>query len=567
MDIMNFSKANCMNCYKCVRNCPVKAIKYSDNQATIMEDRCIYCGICFVVCPQEARHIQSDMSLLKAAVEEGKEVVALIAPSFAGFYENYGGFVEGLRRIGFSKVMEVAYGAEQVTESYRKKLEEGNLKYAISTCCPSINYMIRKYYPETVQYLLPSVSPMIALGKAIKEKNRETYTVFIGPCLSKKREAMDPEHKGIIDAVLTFEEIMPYFKSCGLDIEDLPASVPNLTATRKGRGYPLSAGIGEGLKDTLLLGGYDRISTHGSENVKELLGEIMTGELDKAYIELSSCVESCINGPCIPKDSGNIFKRKQRIKHFMENGWGVLGEENVEQNIDLTLEQDVIKSYLYSPEEEEIVGILRSMGKTSRKDELNCGACGYNSCREKAKSVLEGMSEIEMCMPYMRMKAEQMNDIIFFNSPNLILILDEYLEIKLLNPAAQEVFNKKKGDLAGIPLEYIMDDREIRESIKAQKEVFTNRVHHLETDRIFMQSTIHLKDTHQIIIIMSDVTQEEKRRLELKRMKEHTLKVTQEVIDKQMRISQEIASLLGETTAETKVALNNLKSIVIKESE
>ena len=532
-----------------------------------MEDRCVYCGICFVVCPQEARHIQSDMDPVTRAVKEGREVVALIAPSFAGFYENYGGFVAGLRRIGFSKVMEVAHGAEQVTESYRKSLVNGDMKYAISTCCPSVNYTIRKYYPETVSYLLPSVSPMIALGKAVKEKNKDAYTVFIGPCLSKKREAMDPEYLGIIDAVLTFEEIMPYFTAHGLDIEHLSPLVPDLTATRKGRKYPTSGGIGEGLQDTLIEAGYDMISITGTDNVKEILGEIMSGQLDKAYIELSSCTESCINGPCIPKDAGNIFKRKQRVKHFMEEGWDALGAENIDDGVDLSTEYYKIRSYLYEPPEKLVIEILRKMGKTSVKDELNCGACGYDSCRKKAKSVIEGMSEIEMCMPYMRMKAEQMNDIIFFNSPNLIIILDENLEIRMLNPSAKAVFNKEDRDLRGFPLEYIMDAVEIKNALSEKRDVLTKRLHRTDTDRVFMQSMIHLQETHQILIIMSDITEDEKRRKDLKIMKENTLKVAQDVIDKQMRISQEIASLLGETTAETKVALNNLKKVMIKESE
>ena len=532
-----------------------------------MEDRCVYCGICFVVCPQEARHIQSDMDPVTRAVKEGREVVALIAPSFAGFYENYGGFVAGLRRIGFSKVMEVAHGAEQVTESYRKTLVNGDMKYAISTCCPSVNYTIRKYYPETVSYLLPSVSPMIALGKAVKEKNKDAYTVFIGPCLSKKREAMDPEYLGIIDAVLTFEEIMPYFTAHGLDIEHLSPSVPDLTATRKGRKYPTSGGIGEGLQDTLIEAGYDMISITGTDNVKEILGEIMSGQLDKAYIELSSCTESCINGPCIPKDAGNIFKRKQRVKHFMEEGWEAMGADNIDDGVDLSTEYYKIRSYLYEPPEKLVIEILRKMGKTSVKDELNCGACGYDSCRKKAKSVIEGMSEIEMCMPYMRMKAEQMNDIIFFNSPNLIIILDENLEIRMLNPSAKAVFNKEDRDLRGFPLEYIMDAVEIKNALSEKRDVLTKRLHRTDTDRVFMQSMIHLQETHQILIIMSDITEDEKRRKDLKIMKENTLKVAQDVIDKQMRISQEIASLLGETTAETKVALNNLKKVMIKESE
>ncbi|MBR0574916.1 4Fe-4S binding protein [Proteiniclasticum sp. BAD-10] len=567
MDIMNFSKANCKNCYKCVRSCPVKAIRYSDNQAKIVPERCIYCGICIAVCPQNARHLKSDLEVVLEKIAGGQEVVALLAPSFAGFFDHHDGFITALRMLGFSRVLEVAHGADKVTETYRNLLETGDYPYAISTCCPSVNFLIRKYHPDMTKYLLPVVSPMIALAKAVKAEKPEVYTVFVGPCLAKKKESLEEEYQGEVDAVLTFEEIMPYLENQGVQVEHLLGSAPDVLATLSGRRYPLSGGIGEGLKDTLDREGYDVISTHGMDHVEQILMDLEQGDLDKVYIELSACHESCLNGPCIPEDCGSLYKRKQRMLHYVRRN--PQGEDtlHLDKAVSLHHRHLAAEGYAWQPKEESIRQVLRNMGKTTKADELNCGACGYNSCRAKARSVLEGMSEIEMCMPYMRMKAETMNDMIFLHSPNLIFLLDRDLDIQQANPAAMRLFAPQGEALEGLPLRYIMEDEAFQEALKAGKTYCTQRIHDKNRDKVFLENLILLEDTHQVILIVSDITEEEKRRAELRAMKEETLKVAQDVINKQMRISQEIASLLGETTAETKMALNALKQVVVKEGE
>ena len=577
MQLINFSPANCRNCYKCVRSCPVKAIRFKDGQAEIDDARCIACGQCFVVCPQNARNIRSDRDGVLQAMEAGKRVVALIAPSFAGFYRNRGGFIHALKDLGFSEVMEVAQGAEEVTARYREHLEKEDPKDAISTCCPTVNLLIRRYYPEACNALLPAISPMMAMGKALKKEDPASYAVFIGPCLSKKCEIAALGNEGMVDAVMTLEELHHLFEEKGIVPEALSPRVPEVTARHTGRNYPLSGGIGAGLASVIQAQGYDSIHVEGVREVRELLEELSTGSLKKAYIELAACSESCIGGPCIPKDTISVFTRKQNVKDFVRTGWVLEGREDQEirnQRKPLSFEGvDLASTYFPNPRtatlfsEEAIEGTLGRMGKFSKKDELNCGACGYDSCRLKAQAVLEGMSEVEMCMPFMRSKAEHMTDIIFFNSPNIILILDEELRIQQMNPSAEVTFGKKAEEVRDFPVSFLVDDPSFQAVVKGKENALNKRVNYAAYGIVVMQSTIYLPKENQVLVIMSDITDEEKRRQDLLEMKEKTLLITQKVIDKQMRVAQEIASLLGETTAETKVALNRLKSIVLKEGE
>ncbi len=568
MQLINFKEANCKNCYRCVRACPVKAIKFKDHQAIIDDKRCIACGQCFVVCPQNARDVKSDLNQVVDVLREGdKRVVALIAPSFAGFYQNKGGFITGLKELGFNQVVEVSVGAEAVTKNYSEYLKEVNPVYAISSCCPTINLLVRRYYSELSSSLLPVVSPMLATGKLVKSRDIQAYTVFISPCLSKKCEPLSAGNEHIIDAVISMEEINHLFISQGLDPEKLVGSVPDVFSSLFGNEYPIKGGIGKSMGSQLEEMGYDLLHVEGINQVKEVLDEMRLGHLSKAFVELSACSESCISGPLIPLNPIPTFRRKQLVMDHAKKGWEspgcLMSFEGI--NLRTTYEKSPVYQKIFM--EEEIVKTLSRMGKRKKEDELDCGACGYNSCREKAQAVLEEMSEVTMCMPFMQTRAEHMSDIIFYNSPNMIFLLDETQTILQINPSAEITFNVKSEDMKGLPVSYLVKDEVIERVWTSQKSDLNRRVYDEARGLVVMQSIIYLSKDNQMLIIMSDITEEENRRKELLRMKKNTLEITKEVIDKQMRVAHEIASLLGETTAETKVALNKLKAIVMEEGE
>ena len=565
MQLINFTEANCKNCYKCVRACPVKAIRFQDHQAIIDEERCIACGQCFLACPQNARDIQSDLDVVMDARKAGKRMVALIAPSFTGFFENPGGVVDGLRRFGFQEIAEVSLGAQEVTEKYREYVAEMKPKYAISSCCPTVNLLIRRYYKGVAKYLLPSVSPMMATAKALKNKEPDSFTVFISPCLSKKCEPFMFGQEGYVDAVLTMDEMLSLFQEDHLQVESLPYSSPDYYGSTNARSYPVKGAIGEGFHETLSSHGYDVLHVEGILQVREVLEEIEKGALDPSFLELNACHESCISGPCVPKKSWSTYKRKQLVKKHAKEGWNEEPQVLTFEGCDLhyAYKENLFQKKKFT--EDEITRTLARMGKTKKKDELDCSACGYDSCREKAAAVLEGMSDVEMCMPFMRTRAEHMNDIIFYNSPNIIFILDEDLCICQMNPSAEKTFEEKSEHLRYMPISVLLPDEGIRRVMDTGKHALNKRISYREHNLVVMQSVIHLPKDNQLLIIMSDITEEERRRKELNLMKEQTVEITGKVIEKQMRVAHEIASLLGETTAETKIALNRLKELVMED--
>lgn len=568
MKLFNFSAENCKNCYKCVRSCPVKAIKFRNYRAEIDEDKCIACGQCFVVCPKHARNLENDFDTVVNILKSGRKTIACIDSTYLGFYDNPAQFIEGLKALGFHSVEEIAVGSEIIADKYCEFIKNNaDLKYIISSSCPSVYLYVRKYYPELIKYLIPVVTPMIALGKVIKKENPDSYTVYIGPCLSKKYETRHRSETLAMNALITFDEINRMMKRKFIKIEEFEGVEPDRVANVYGENYSIAGDMWEMLRSELKTNKYDIFTINGFNNVKNLFDSMVNGELERAYIGISACSESCISGPFIPKNSKNVFSRRQILRNFAVNGWNKEGE-----NIDWS---EINLSTVFKPRtvnrvkasEEEIKSILNKMDKHGRADELDCGACGYNSCREKAQAVFEGMAEVEMCMPYMRSRAENRSDIIFLNSRNIIMLLDSNLNVKQFNPVAEKSFQVIASYMLDKPISLLIDDNDFAEAFKEQKDIMNKKVRLSNYGMIVMQNIMYINKENEILVTMQDVTEDEKRSEELDKLKINTVETAQNVIEKQMRVAQEIASLLGETTAETKVALNKLKDVVLKEGD
>ncbi|TCK98633.1 iron only hydrogenase large subunit-like protein [Natranaerovirga hydrolytica] len=563
MRIINFSKANCKNCYKCLRTCPVKAIRFDAHQAEIDEQRCIACGQCFVVCPQNARYIKSDLAFVQHALKEGKKVIVSLAPSFAGFFEEPNEFIQALKSLGFYSIEETAIGAQAITSAYAQYIEENNPKYGITSCCPTINFYIEKYYPSLIPYLLPFVSPMKAHGKFIKKELEDALTVFMGPCISKKHESM-MDRTCDIDAVLTLEEVTHWLETSNITSSSSIRTPDKAHPNTNGREYPITGGIAKGLEPLLIENEYDILSITGLDSSKKIFEALKNKTLNKCFVEISACNESCLGGPAVPKNSPSIYKRKQNIKQF------ITGSKEIESNNALTPFETRALSYNFTNQslptnpisEEQLQSILKQLGKHQLSDELNCGACGYDTCRDKAIAVYEKMSQPDMCIPYMRSKAESMSDVIFLSSPNAIFIIDEQLKIINANPAAKSIFNLKEESYYSNYIYNFIDVINWETIYKSKEEIINKKVQLNPYDLDVILNVLYLPKENILLAILTNITQEEQRKKELAQMKENTLDITQKVIDKQMRVAQEIASLLGETTAETKVALNKLKKVV-----
>lgn len=572
MELLNFNKANCKHCYKCLRVCPVKAIKFVNDQASIVEERCIACGHCFIACPQNARKVHSDIENIKDAIGKGQKVIATLAPSFvASFPIKEGGqVVSALKKLGFSHVEETAIGADIVSKLYREELSSGQYKNIITTACSSSNILVEKYYPELLDYMLPVVTPMIAHGKVLKQKyGMDSFVVFIGPCISKKAEANDSQHNDVIDACLTFEELDTWLKEESIDISTIDSKPFDDTPTVNGRAFPIEGSVLNSFIKNEFENKYDFISIDGVEECIDILDTLMDENINGVCVELNACKGGCVNGPGIIENLYSPYTRRKRVKKYIAEKNDVSNLKNVIIPKNIHFKKTFINKSFYRPKasEKQIKEILNSIEKFTIEDELNCGACGYSTCREKAQAVLEGMAETSMCLPYMQSKAERLSNHIFENSPIAMLVLDKNLNVIEFNPICEKLFNIEANEILNKPISTIIQDDIFKEVKKTKTDVVFHNVHYPEYEISLLQNIIHIENEDAILAIMTDITAEEKSRKELIKIKENTLEAAQNVIDKQMRVAQEIAGLLGETTAETKVVLTKLKQLVLEDGD
>lgn len=574
---INFTSANCKNCYKCLRSCPVKAIRIKNEQAEIIEDRCISCGHCLVICPQNARNVVSDISMVKGAISCGKKVVVSLAPSFSGHFLNLdeGKVVAALKQLGFSAVEETAIGAELVSDLYENYIQSSKKNTFITTCCPSANYLIEKYYPSLLDNMIPVNSPMIVHGKIMKNiYGPDSFVVFIGPCVAKKFEASEYESENVIDAVLTFEEVQNWIHDSKIECDTLESIPFDREAGARGGMYPLNGGVGEGLIEVLNENNLELVSVSSKTGCMEALREIEEGHLKYALVELSACKGSCVGGPDMIKEEKNFYARQRKVKNYIrskiskENRKPYILEQNTYEGVQ-TYERIFVDKSLKNTvaSEEDIKKIMKDMGKFEPADELNCGVCGYNTCMEKAQAVYEGMAEVNMCLNFMRNKAESLTNVIFENSPSAILLIDKNFNIMEINPTAESTFVTKAEIIKGKPVSTLIDNSDIIKVKETKQNILAKRVNYPQYNGIFIESILYLEKQNIILVVMTNIIESEKNKKELMRVREKTLNAAQEVIDKQMRVAQEIASLLGETTAETKITLSRLKKMALGEDD
>ena len=554
---LTFKKSNCKNCYKCIRHCPVKSIRFSGNQAHIIGNECILCGQCFVVCPQNAKEIASELEKVKVLIQSGDPVVVSLAPSFVANYDNVGitAMKEALSKLGFYDVEETAIGATIVKTEYERMLREEERDIIITSCCHSINLLIQKYYPSALPYLADVVSPMQAHCMDIKKRIPNAKTVFIGPCVAKKDEA--EHYAGIVDAVLTFEELTSWLKEERIELKEKKDITPESLA----RFFPTAGGVLKTMaKD---IPGYTYLAFDGVDNCISALANIASGKIHKCFIEMNACAGGCIGGPVMEKYRDTPIENYLAVSDYA-------GERDFEvdqpDHLSLKKQFGIIDKKLQMPDENEIRNVLRQMGKFKPSQELNCGTCGYNTCREKAIAIYQGKAEASMCLPFLKDKAESFSDTIVKNTPNGLIVLNENLEVQQINEAALKIMNiRTASDIMGDQVVRVLDPSVFMKVLSSGRDVRDQHVYLAEYKRYVEQSVVYDRDGHVLICIMRDITEEESARERKESLSRQTIEVADKVVDKQMRIVQEIASLLGETAAETKIALAKLKESVADE--
>ncbi|WP_434630561.1 [Fe-Fe] hydrogenase large subunit C-terminal domain-containing protein [Thermoanaerobacterium thermosaccharolyticum] len=570
MSVINFKKANCRNCYKCIRYCPVKAIKVNNEQAEIVDYMCIACGRCLNVCPQNAKTVRSDIEKVKAFIKKGDKVVFTIAPSYPALVGSGRAFkfLNALKSLGAEMIIETSVGAMFISKEYERYYNDLKYDNLITTSCPSINYLIEKYYPDLINCLVPVVSPMIAVGRVVKKVyGNEIKVVFIGPCLAKKVEMNDFSCEDAIDAVLTFEEIIEWLDGDGINIDSREEFTDCVDTMMPFKLYPIEGKTIDCMDVDLNL--RKVVSVSSIDNVKDLLNDIRSGNLHGYWIEANACDGGCINGPAFGRSNSGVVKRKEEVINYSNTKANFINDISnmIDCSVDFTRKFINLSDKWKMPSENEIKNILSKIGKFTKEDELNCGACGYDTCREKAIAVFNGMAEPYMCLPYMRGRAETLSNIIISSTPNAIIAVNNEYEIQDMNRAFEKMFLVNSTMVKNENLSLIFDISDFKDVIENKKSIFNKKVSFKNYGIIALESIYYLEEYKIAIGIFTDITKMEKQKEAFSKVKRENYQLAQQVIDRQMKVAQEIASLLGETTAETKVILTRMKDMLLNQGD
>ena len=543
-------KSDCKNCYKCVRHCPVQAIRFSGNLAHVIADECMLCGQCYVVCPQDAQKILSDVERVEMLLDGDAPVYLSADPSFVAYYAGTGieKFKEAAKALGFVAAEEAAKFGVVVKREYEAVIENERESVVISSCCPSVNLMIQKHYPDLIKHLSDAMSYVQIHSADIKSRDEDAKVVFVGPCIARKDEAN--RQGSTFDAVLTFEEFDELLRDKQVEMSE----GMDECAESKERLFAASGGISKCMKGDDH--GYAYLSVDGANKCIDVLEDIKNGEVEKCFIELWACAGGCVGGPSFEKYHNTPVRNYKAVSAYA-------GDEhfNVEQPelTAITRNFEIMQGMKVMPNEHKIREIMMQMGKSKPGDELNCGMCGYETCREKAIAVYQNKAEIKVCQPLLAKKSENFSDIIFDNTPNGLLVLNERLEIQEINPAACKIMNIRRAqDVLGAQIVTLLEPKPFMDVLQSKKSSF-QCAYLAEYDRYVEQSILYDNNYHMLFCLIEDVTDEANERSKKAKIRQQTTAIADQMVEKQMRIVQEIASLLGETTAETKIALTKLK--------
>lgn len=551
-----------------MRNCPVKAIQIKDAHAEIIHERCTFCGICVNACPNGVKQIRNDVDKVIMALMSKRKVIASLAPAYVSEFQGLGdNFVRALYKLGFDAVSETAIGAALVSQALDMYMEEHGEAPFISTACPSVVQLVRKYYPESIDMLATVPSPLQAHSAYLRHLyGDDIVIVFIGPCIAKKVEA--DEYPGYPDIALTFREVEAWLEEDNINLEDIDTGISvDFVPCPAGRAaiYPIENGQIETSK--IWMNQFleqSALSVSGTDRVMSSL----QGSHTTDFLEALNCDGGCINGPGTSKIDSAVIRKKHVVNHTLER----IGEPDVfdgdAEYAKLILEKGygVLKGASPSSApvsgtshtEEEITKALLMLGKTTPEDELNCGGCGYPSCRDMATALLEGLAETEMCVTKMRKDAESKVDILLSAIPHGVVIVDSALNIADCNKRFIDLFEDyPEGFLdaeglksfRGTPVSVFVS---FADKLREQFFMTKPTQYRFKHDGKIMRVTFFLVENKELLgVLFEDITTPTVRR-------EAVVGKAEEVISKSLSTVQQIASLLGENAAETEIVLNSI---------
>ncbi len=551
-----YTTANeCQDCYKCVRHCHCKAIRIVNARAAVIPELCVSCGECVKVCPAEAKKIRSDLSRAQYLLHSGAKVYASIAPSYVGYFKNIpiGRIAAALKRLGFAGASETAIGAQFVSAQTAELLKQAGPGVYLSTACPASVDFIRKYYPAWTDNFLPVTSPVMAHCKYLKQVyGDDIKVIFVGPCAAKKNEAdRNPDD---LSLAITFAALESWLKSEGISLDKMNEEPLVPVQAEEGRVYSIEGGMNETLRspevDARLL------AVSGLPNIARLIEKVDLATLkesgSKIFVEMLACDGGCVNGPVMRRESS-------RIDILLETAAHAPHHSSVGREVPVNIQQLIYPDRHSEPQPDEaaILQALHRIGKYSAEDELNCGGCGYNSCREFAKAMLDGKAETSMCLSYLRKISQKTSNALIRYIPVAVVLAGQDLQVIECNRHFAELCGEDTllafdacGNLNGAYLDSMIDFTDLFESVLANGGEI-EKFNQVSGERILNISVFTINEGQTVGAVIQDVTQNELKR-------EQIAERAKEVIRKNVMTVQKIARYLGEHMADTEILLKEV---------
>lgn len=558
--ILNLEATNCRNCYKCLRYCPVKAIEVKEDRADILEDECILCGTCVTVCPQYTGERDAQTAQVSAAIHAGEQVIATVDPAFAAYFStSFPVLREGLKDLGFADAFETAEGACLVKGEYERLVHENPGRTYLCSNCAAINNYIRKSRPKAQRFLLPVLTSAQAHARLLRGRYPEAKIVAITPCVARKGEQGEPE--SCYDFTLLFDEVRLWLSNSGVQIQEIVGR--NNVDPRLSRLFPKTGGILETMEREP---GWRYLMVDGFEDCAAAIDDVLAGRMANCFIELNYCRSGCIGGPCFRKEGMSSAYSELKVRNSA-NTRDHSVDFQVPETIALSKEFKAKRVLKMAPSQAQIDAVLRQIGKHQPEDQTNCGMCGYSTCREKAIAVLQGKAEAEMCLPYMRQRAESFASTVVDILPEALISVDTSLKVQQINRAACTLFRVEPDMVVGQSVGHLMDEYDFV-SFLASGESMTQKRTYLTDANLYLMQTFQMdRESGTILVTLKDLTEETRQKRKNSETKMQAAALADEIVNKQLRTVHEIAFLLGETAAETKSAVKDLKDAILLEEE
>jgi iron only hydrogenase large subunit-like protein len=546
-------KHECQDCNKCIRECPVKAIRVQDNCAQVVPELCTLCGNCTLACPSNAKQVCDDLLSVKALINCKRAVIASLAPSFVAQFPGVrpAQLIHALKKLGFFAVSETALGAQQVSASVLALMRGEENKIWISSACPAVVDFIRKYHPESLPHLCGVLSPVLAHCKMLRAYyGNDIAVVSIGPCIAEKKEADD--HPELLDVALTFEDLSFWLNERNIDpaeIVDMPEDRFEPEEAQEGALYPIEGGLAPGLTGNREIDNLKFMSTSGMANIEQALKDISQWTPDRdIFFEMSACAGSCINGPKAARDTSVARRRYEVIQYAKPSA-----QFPRKPSLAIVRQYDAAPVVHNDYTELQLREALRTVGKYTVDDELNCGGCGYDSCRDFASALISRNAERMMCATYTRKLAQKKANALLKKMPSAVVIVDDDLNIIECNANFVELFaddDRQPKDLEGTALSAVMPFSYLFNRVLDSDEDIVG--HDIRYQRSILNTSIFTIEPHAVMCGMfRDIT-------EPIFQKEQIIARARDVIQKNLKTVQQIAYLLGENAADSEIILSSI---------